>query len=243
MNTEIESKIKELCFKNRNIEVCGVICINNKVVEIQNIHPQPDKEFRLCPKEQAAAEIINGEIIAVWHSHINGKPPSFNDNVSSNQHELDFIVYDIINDKMYYKKPKEESDYLNRDFEIGKYDCYGLVRDYYKNELSIELKDYFRNEFWHQITPYYFDDNFKQEGFSIVHQGSITENVEIKEHDCLLFSMIPNNQGCNHVAVYLSNNKMLHHPRKAKSQISDLSEQYKRKCKYILRHHAARRSE
>lgn len=231
----LKRDIKKICLRNPHIEVCGVIC-DNRAIEIKNIHHNPTKQFKLCPKEQVAATIMNGDIEYVFHSHINSKGPSFNDKYACNLHNINIITYDIYNDNFYVNHPQGHSSYLNKNFEIGKNDCYELVRNYYQTELGIKLGHYIRFENWFELDPFLFDKNFEKQGFTVVHNGAIDENTKLEENDCILFSMIQEQEGCNHIGIYMGNNQMLHHPRNKPSRIQELTDSYKRYCKYIIRH-------
>lgn len=231
-----KEEIKLICRQRPTEEICGVICENGYVIPIKNIHNNPTSQFKLCPKEQATAEILNGKIIAIFHSHINGKGPSFNDKYSSSIHNIDFITYDLIHNKFHFTNPVGYDHFLNKDFEIGVSDCYTLVQDYYREELKINLGKYTRFENWFHIDPYFFDKNIEKEGFKIVHTGPLDENSDLQTNDAILFNMIPDHDGCNHVAIYLGNGRMLHHQRGKKSQIHPLSLPYLKRTKYVVRH-------
>lgn len=236
MNRQIETKIKDYCLLNKDEECCGVICDDNDsyvVVPISNCHPNKENEFRLSSEEYIRAEINIGNILFVYHSHINGKGISFVDKIKSNSYNIPFIVYDLINNKFDYYTPKP-INYLNRDFQIGIFDCFTLVRDYYKHELGINIKNYFRDEKWFDKNPEIFDKNIEREGFEIVHSGKL-DGFELQIHDCILFELSKLKKS-NHIGVYVGNNYFLHHPMKGKSILQKIDSYYGQKIRYVIRH-------
>jgi cell wall-associated NlpC family hydrolase len=93
--------------------------------------------------------------------------------------------------------------YLGRPYCAGVFDCYSLVRDFYKREFQIDLGQY----------PYVLEDGrmghtlfvekYEKEGFEkLVRQ-------EPKRGDVFILQM--NASGPNHVAVYLGDEIILHH--------------------------------
>lgn len=230
LNSNLKKHIKEYCKSNLSEEMCGAICeINNTLIfkPITNCHNDKKNNFKLDLYEYIQLS-YDYEIKAIVHSHINGKPTSFIDIVSCNNQKIDFIIYDTLNDVFHHIKPKEIK-YLNHNFEIGVHDCYSLVRDFYKNELNIELYNYRRNEDWFTQENYIFDENFQNEGFVIVDLESL------QKYDCLLFKL-NNKDISNHIGIYLENDVFLHHPRKGKSQLQELNNSYRKRIKYVIRH-------
>lgn len=229
MDKEILDKIKEYCLKNTEIEMCGLVILQNnicKVVGVTNSHTNPSNNFKLNEIEYALSTDLSDEITAVFHSHINGKGPSFIDKFNCNIHKIKYIIYEIVNDKFYFIHPKD-INYLNRKFEIGHNDCYSLVRDYYREELGIKLRNYYRDQSWFVGEKNLFDELFEECGFIKVD--------DLKENDCILFK-INNKIYSNHIGVYLGNNKFLHHPIRNNSEIIELNGLYKNNINYFIRH-------
>lgn len=94
--------------------------------------------------------------------------------------------------------------YTGKPFVHGSDDCYGLVREFYKNEFNIELTNYARaNNWWNEGQNLYMD-NFKKEGFYLV-----DELEEPQYGDLYLIAL-----GCSvasHAAIYVGENKVLQH--------------------------------
>jgi hypothetical protein len=120
----------------------------------------------------------------------------------------------------------ENADYEGRPFLHGLFDCYTLIRDYYKKEFNIFLPTNIQRnwEWWSQGENLYVD-NAKNYGFE--------ETTDIKKHDILIMkigSPVP-----NHGAIYLGDNKILHHTAGRFSTIQTLTNSYKQKIAVIYR--------
>jgi len=123
----------------------------------------------------------------------------------------------------------ENHEYENRPFLHGLFDCYTLVRDYYKNNFGIYLPTNIQRnwEWWNSGENLYLE-NAKKSSFEEVN--------DIKKHDVLIIkisSPVP-----NHAAIYLGANKILHHMAGRFSTIQDLTFSFKQKISVIYRNSA-----
>lgn len=96
----------------------------------------------------------------------------------------------------------ENTELVGRPFLHGVFDCYTLIKDYYRRNFSLILPTNLQRtwEWWTQGENLYLD-NASKYGFY--------EVSEIKKHDVLIMkvqSPVP-----NHAAIYLGDNKILHH--------------------------------
>lgn len=94
--------------------------------------------------------------------------------------------------------------YIGREFNHGTDDCYGLVRDFYKNEFDIDLTNYARSDFWWNNGENLYMDNFKNEGFYL-----LDDSEEPQFGDIYLIAFKAK-VAC-HAAIYIGENKVLHH--------------------------------
>lgn len=120
----------------------------------------------------------------------------------------------------------ENADYENRPFLHGLFDCYTLIRDYYKRNFDVYLPTNIQRnwEWWAQGENLYVD-NAKDYSFE--------EVSDIQKHDVLIMkigSSMP-----NHGAIYLGEGKILHHLAGRFSTIQDLTLSYKQKIAVIYR--------
>lgn len=120
----------------------------------------------------------------------------------------------------------ENADYENRPFLHGLFDCYTLIRDYYKRNFDVYLPTNIQRnwEWWAQGENLYVD-NAKDYSFE--------EVSDLQKHDVLIMkigSSMP-----NHGAIYLGEGKILHHLAGRFSTIQDLTLSYKQKIAVIYR--------
>ena len=95
---------------------------------------------------------------------------------------------------------------LGRPFVYGSSDCYGLARDFYRDNWGLELTDYARPDGWSDAGQNLLVDNFTKEGFKLVHDEPIHL---MRPGDALLVALrsaVP-----NHIGIYLGDSLVLHH--------------------------------
>tara|TARA_Y100000593_G_scaffold31767_2_gene62468 strand:- start:7109 stop:7825 length:717 start_codon:yes stop_codon:yes gene_type:complete len=227
----IKNKIKEHAFKEKPKECCGFVLDcegERKVFECHNSSFTSDF-FRISPKDYIRAKDV-GKIIAVYHSHTNTNDLfSEFDKFNSVCHNITYILYCLSNNSFTYFDPKNNSfnKYIGRKFEIGKTDCYALVRDFYQDELNIKLTNYRRKDGWRNNLEKLFDSKFKKEGFY--------EVDSLQKYDCILFQL-KKNEPSSHIAVFLGKNLILHQPEKSYSRIEEYSSRHQKFTNRIIRH-------
>lgn len=187
-------------------ESCGyIVKINGikKYLPRTNIATDKTEEFKISGEEYFEAEDM-GEVVAVVHSHPDHTTqPSIRDKALCSATELPWVICSWPEGDIRTIVP-EEAPLIGRPFVHGTdYDCYGLVRDYYKRELGIELARYYHDYHWWEKEENLYVDNFEKEGFFKVEDGTL------QEHD-LIFMMI-RSKVTNHCAVYLGDGIILHH--------------------------------
>ena len=120
----------------------------------------------------------------------------------------------------------ENSKLVNRPFLHGMFDCYTLIRDYYRRNFNVILPTNLQRnwEWWTEGSNLYVD-NAKKYGFE--------EVQDIKIYDVLIMNI--NSQVPNHGAIYLGDNKILHHIGGRFSTIESLKSSYKHSLSVIYR--------
>lgn len=95
----------------------------------------------------------------------------------------------------------ERHPYVNRPFLHGVFDCYTLVRDFYRREWGLWLPANIQRTYgwWEQGDNLYVDGAPKY-GF--------INAIDVRKHDLLVLKMGP---VPNHGAIYLGEGKVLHH--------------------------------
>ena len=199
----IQSDILEHAKQCYPLESCGLIVIvkgRKRYKPCRNI--ATGMQFAIHPEDYADAE-DSGIIDTVVHSHPNLSPlPSPADLIGCEQSGLKWLIVSCPNGNTHEFKP---TGYLlplfGRSFEHGTIDCYTFIRDYYKQELSIEIPDYQRQHEWWLKSENLYLDNFKAAGFRQID--------ELQQHDVILMTV--GGQVPNHGAIYLGDNKIGHH--------------------------------
>lgn len=129
---------------------------------------------------------------------------------------------------------KDMEPYTGRQYHLNKNDCYRLVVDFYKKEFNISLgEQYSANMSWmggglNTNIKNLLVLNYVKEGF---------EQVGIPQYgDCLLISSSRDQEYPEHVAIYMENNKILHHYTNRLSTIEEYSSFWKSRTTEYLRH-------
>lgn len=212
-------------------ESCGVLIVergHEVFVPCKNLSPFKDA-FLIDPSDFAAAE-DRGDIIRIIHSHpYASAEPSEVDLVSCEQTGIPWSIVSVPNGVW---KDFEPSGYkaplVGRQWAHGLLDCYSLVRDYFHETLSIKIPDFEREfEWWHKGENLYLE-NFAKAGFYEV------PIKEIAPHDVILMQIA--SPVVNHGAVYLGDDKMLHHLHRRLSCRDVFGGYYRRHTIKVVRH-------
>lgn len=102
------------------------------------------------------------------------------------------------------------ADLLGKDFLYGTDDCFSLVRGFYKENYDIYITNYATPNGWWNEGENFYMNLFKQEGFYI-----LDDLDELIEGDVLLIAL--GAKVASHAAVYIGDNKIVHHPVGRKS--------------------------
>ena len=186
-------------------EACGLLVVvrgRERFWPCRNTAEGAD-QFALDPLDYAAAEDA-GDVVAVFHSHPNAQPtPSEADRVACEASGLPWHIVGVPCERWATVEPSGfRAPLVGRQFVHGVVDCYSLIRDYYADELRIELPDFDRpNDWWHRGGNLYAE-NFEKAGF-------IRVKGEPQRHDVILMQVLANVP--NHGAIYLGNGIILHH--------------------------------
>ena len=214
VNKELTSLMQEAAARNYPEEACGLVILKGKktiAIECKNIAEKPNEHFMIDAQEYGDAA-DQGEIIGVWHTHPETSPkPSPADLAACENSELPWFILAVhkaegeftFSEVTVTEPTGFEMGYLERPYVFGVFDCYTLVRDYYKREFSIHLNEYPRVESFWAKGKNFFADNFAKEGFVRV------EGSDYQVGDLLIMqsgAVLP-----NHIAIYIGDDKILHH--------------------------------
>lgn len=212
-------------------ESCGVIGVVNgkyKYFACKNISEEPEKDFIIDPLDYIRVEDVT-EIVYIVHSHpyINPKP-SQSDLVSIEKTNLPWLIVNPTTEQYTITKPSGYiAPYVGREFSAGVLDCWTVVRDYYNNELNMDFPDFDRTDKWWERGEDLYRDNYEKIGFVRVFD-------ELKQNDFLLLTL--DSSVPNHSAIYLGNNRMLHHVQFRLSSIDIYGGYWQKNTWAITRH-------
>ncbi len=214
-------------------ECCGLIVKNGelKTFPCKNISENRLNHFSIGSLDYVRASKL-GQIEAVYHSQ-HGNRPSELDILNCKGHNIYSIIYLSDYDEFLFLDPKTYqtslTKYIGREFYIGKTDCFGLVRDYYKNELGISINNYDRSDQILKNDIDLIEKNYEKEGFR-----KLAPNEELKLNDIILFRF--KGRYSHHCSIYLGNDTILHHCPVRLSTVEPLSKQLKQRISFVARY-------
>lgn len=212
------------------IEACGFILSDGSVVECTNVSPEADT-FVIGAVESA---VYLDDAVASWHSHADYAGVSFADINASKALNLPYAVFNCAGTEFFYFDPRQSTGLLERPWMYGGYDCYSAVRDWYAQEMGVQMADYERlyEGEWVQRGFTHFQDNFAAEGFV-----EIPRTADLRRGDILMFK-IRNDHACNHVAVIenAEANQIYQHLVNRDSAVMTYSGYFRDNTCMVLRH-------
>lgn len=233
MNDAIIEQIKAHAARVFPLEACGLILTiggSLSVLECDNQSHQPEQSFLIDPLLQAQ---YHGKIAAVYHSHPNrSAAPSAADIASAERCNLPFLIVNYPECEWHSYTPRGvlPAPYVGRSFVYGVMDCLSLVSDFYRHELSIDLKDGERKDYgwWHHVEHYHAMVNgFKSAGFQRVDVPQVNDIVVMQ-----LQGVCP-----HHVGIYRGDNVILHHAT-GLSREEMYNQYWRNRTVCFLRHHS-----
>lgn len=138
---------------------------------------------------------------------------------------------------MYYPKAFEAAfPFEGRQYRLNHSDCYRLVMDFYKREFGIELRNYTAGHEWLFSLQVYEGRNllminYERENFTQVATPQYGDPIFICSSDNRRF-------GPEHVAIYIGDDKILHHYADRLSCVQPYSSFWKEKTVVVLRHNS-----
>jgi proteasome lid subunit RPN8/RPN11 len=174
-------------------EACGFILQDGSLVECQN-HSNIADQFVITAEDYAE---YDEQVAAIWHTHANFSKFSQADIRACKTLNIPFAVWDCGSSQFLWLDPRQSAGLLQRPWNYGVYDCYSAVRDWYFQELNVQLGDYARSYDgeWSSRGFVHFEENFRTEGFI-----PVPANQPLQRGDVIMFR-IRNDVVCNHVAV------------------------------------------
>ena len=182
--------------KHPDQEVCGIVA-GGQYWPCNNAHSSPSRHFAITAEDYARFDPLGIE--AIFHSHLYFSEDKFSrhDIASCKQVNVPWVMYCVPANTWHHMDPTGNAPFLERPWLYGINDCYGLLRDYYRREFSIERDDYDRGEEfeWKSSEWRMFEKNFEGQGFREVGDG------QARKGDMLLMQLqadFPNHVGVMH---------------------------------------------
>lgn len=232
LSTKVKTEILAHAKQENPKECCGLVVIikgRQRYFPCKNIAETPDEHFVISPEDYALAE-EQGEVVAVAHSHpITSPQPSPADQASCNNTKLPWFIVNPNLEEWGVAIPNDKKmPYIGREFVFGVVDCYTLVRDWYKEELNIELDNFYRRDrFWERGENLYMD-NYASQGFRKVDQEDV-------EYGDLVIMQLQANLP-NHGAIYIGDQQILQHVQGRLSSRDVYGGYYAKITAAVLRH-------
>ena len=221
-----KESFKKYAKKQAPEEACGLLAIiegKQTFWPCKNLAEGKFEFFILDPDDWAECE-DTGEIVGVIHSHpIGPATPSDNDKAACEHLGFPYYIYSIENEHWECIKPCDwkAPSLIGRKFIWGKYDCWSIVTDWFKENKNINIKHWPRPKKIKEFSKDpYFDKVLTESNF--IKQET---NNDLKEGDVLLFQTVTGN--LDHVAVYIGDMMILNHNIKSLScrELFDLNYQ------------------
>lgn len=233
MLNEIRSDFLDHAHAEQPNECCGLVVQNGDILTYhpcRNSDTFPQQQFTIHPEDWASAEDC-GAVVAVCHSHVNqSAQPSAADRVGCERSGLPWLIVSVPSGDVVRLEPNGfKPALIGREFVWGVFDCFTLVRDYYRETLAIELPP---------TEPY--DWNFWKKGLDLYARFEqfdfveITPDSEPQTHDVFLIQI--NADVANHAAIYLGNGEMLHHLEKQLSRRDMYGGFWQKHTRFMVRH-------
>lgn len=204
-------------------ESCGIILKTGEYVPLPNVAADPENSFN-C-HDARLPYVLRDEVAAMVHSHPYQKEKTFSTDIpcdfGPSAHDMrqqlaDGFPWGLIatNGKIsspvfFWGDTIKPVPLLGRQFRHGpsgtdnKGDCYALIKDYYKQELGIDLPEGPRDpDWWHHKENLYIE-NMTRAGFKTI------PAAEARPGD-VFFAQV-NASVPNHGGILLDNGLVLHH--------------------------------
>ncbi len=212
-------------------ECCGLVIqagSSLSYVECVNTSHDPSNSFLIDPVVYAR---FGEKIKYIVHSHPNRSPdPSDADKASCERCNVPFLIYSYPSREIGsyhpsgYKVPLE-----GRKFVYSIMDCFSMVRDFYRDELGIDIKDRVRRPFgwWNEANASgYLIGDCSKWGF---------HKVGSPKHGDVIVMQLQGNAP-NHFAIYLEGGLILHHTMNNVSKREIYGSYWRKNTICVLRH-------
>lgn len=188
-------------------ESCGYIA-GGEYVACINRAADPTKDFEIAPHVWQALVEEGREIEAVVHSHPNGPIyPSENDMRHQIGSDVPWVIITLNEDEfgeiVCWGDSLPIAPLIGRPFVWGVFDCFSLIRDYYRQEHDFLLPQVPREDNWWNNGQDLYSDYLKKTGFTVI------DRSQARPGDGFLVKI--ESKVLNHAGILVENDQILHH--------------------------------
>lgn len=237
-----------------------------RVLRCKNNSSSKKNHFEIHPRDYLRASLRGKILAMYHSHPNSDKSFSELDKYQSDGHRIDSVLYTVGLDSFkVYKAKKSKSSFWTKEFKINKNDCMTIVADFFEEELGIkterkkipadiksivegregifgvdekvsreQLREIFTNKNsgdafcdFEFVCEYPFDDS-KSCGHCV--NGKCGG---LKKYDILTIYLF---DYLSHLAIYLEDNVILHHPRGGYPRIETLKSSLKKRTRSVVRH-------
>lgn len=122
--------------------------------------------------------------------------------------------------------------YCDKSYITGLRDCFTCVQEFFIGQYQLEIKNYARPTNWYVGGNLdFFSELFAREGFEDT--GNSAHNVRYGD---VLMMRISRSPVVNHVAIYVGQNKILHHLEGRRSGFEEYNDRWRHRVDRVVRH-------
>lgn len=212
-------------------EACGLVVAHGRKVRTQrarNVAEEPRITFVIDPEAWLAIPEAD-EVVGIYHSHpVTPAEPSTADLVGCEASGLPWHIVTPSGAHHYFEPSGYQAPYRGRPYVYGTLDCFTIVRDYYQREFSIDLPEIERPNFWWKHGGNLYVEHYAKYGFvRLADEAPRIGDVFLIQ----MMSDVP-----NHAAIYVGDQKILHHVQNRLSSIDVWGGMWSRCMTHHLRH-------
>jgi len=194
-------------------ESCGYI-VDGRYLPCDNIAADPTKDFEIHHSVWMHLVEAGATIQAVVHSHPDGNfYPSENDMIHQIGSDVPWIIIQLndthIGEVVAWGDSLPMAPLIGRPFIWGVFDCYSVVRDYYRSEHGLVLPPVARGDGWWNRGQDLYVDYLQKCGFQTI------SREEARPGDGFLMAIGGDNENphnkLNHAGVLVTPDLVLHH--------------------------------
>jgi proteasome lid subunit RPN8/RPN11 len=236
LNKEFEDRVIEHARDCPDEEVCGFILLDNdltvRVERSINENPNPRECFSISPSKFIDYK-INKIILGIYHSHPRtSEKPSRSDMEVSEEMGMPYLIYSLKTGKffLYYPTTYEPPPLLMRPYIKGFYECTCILKDYFKQELNIDISKWNKN-YW---LPEEDKDANKLLNRILNKNLNKVKDKSINKNDIIVFEVKKGKRF--HIGIYCDNDEFVHQTDNTLSRKQMLDDRWQNKIKDIYRH-------